>query len=136
MTLSLHKITVRYGPVTAVAGASADLPAGQVSVLISPNGAGKSSVLKAAAGLLPATGQVTLAGAPAGAGRGGIVYMPQDNAAATSLSLIELVLLGRLDSLSWAVPRATVAAAIDQLAGFGLADLAERGLDAVSGGQR
>ena len=136
MTLSLHKITLRYGPVTAVAGASADLPAGQVSVLIGPNGAGKSSVLKAAAGLLPATGQVTLAGAPAGAGRGGIVYMPQDNAAATSLSLIELVLLGRLDSLSWAVPRATVAAAIDQLAGFGLADLAERGLDAVSGGQR
>ena len=49
MTLSLHKITVRYGPVTAVAGASADLPAGQVSVLIGPNGAGKSSVLKAAA---------------------------------------------------------------------------------------
>ncbi|MEC8182016.1 MAG: ABC transporter ATP-binding protein, partial [Pseudomonadota bacterium] len=75
MTLSLQKITVRYGPVTAVAGASTDLPAGQVSVLIGPNGAGKSSVLKAAAGLLPATGQVTLAGAPAGAGRGGIVYM-------------------------------------------------------------
>ena len=66
MTLSLHKITVRYGPVTAVAGASADLPAGQVSVVIGPNGAGKSSVLKAAAGLLPATGQVMLAGAPAG----------------------------------------------------------------------
>ena len=34
------------------------------------------------------------------------------------------------------MPRATVAAAIDQLAGFGLADLAKRGLDAVSGGQR
>ncbi len=54
--LSVDGLEVRYGPVTAVRGATFDVGKGRVVVLLGANGAGKSSLLKAIVGLEPIAG--------------------------------------------------------------------------------
>lgn len=138
MSFAFDNIHVRYGRSTVVHNVSASIPAGQVSALIGPNGAGKSSLLKAVAGLAPSEGTVSFYGKPLATKQRHetIAYMPQDIGASSSLTLIEVVLLGRLRSLGLSVPRNLVAQAEATLEGFGLASLQGRTLDAVSGGQR
>ncbi len=138
MSLSFTEVTVRYGGTAVVSDASATLTAGGMTALIGPNGAGKSSLLKAIAGLVPSRGRVALDGRelPAGARQAPVAYMPQDIGASSSLTLLEVVLLGRIRSLGLSVPRGLVAEAEAALARFGLAALQDRTLDAVSGGQR
>lgn len=138
MSLDLRDISVRFGRVRVLEGITAGLAAGEVTALIGPNGAGKSTLLRAAAGLLPASGAVLLDGRAAApdARRAAVAYMPQDTSAVSSLTLLEVVLLGRLRSLGLRLPAGLVAEAETELSRFGLAALADRTLDAVSGGQR
>jgi ABC-type multidrug transport system ATPase subunit len=57
----------RYGALTAVASLDLEIGAGEVVALLGPNGSGKTTSLKAAAGLItPSSGEVRLAGRPAG----------------------------------------------------------------------
>lgn len=58
-----RKLTVRYGTRTAVDKVDLELPAGQVTVLMGRNGAGKSSILWALTGTIAASGDITVAGA-------------------------------------------------------------------------
>ncbi|MEM6547976.1 MAG: ABC transporter ATP-binding protein [Pseudomonadota bacterium] len=137
MSLEMRDLQVSYSRKPVVSGANATLPAGEVAALVGPNGAGKSTLLKAIAGLMPADGEVALGTALSQADRAAaIAYMPQDIGATSSLTLLEVVLLGRLRSLGLSIPGGLVAEAADALAEFGLAALQERTLDQVSGGQR
>jgi branched-chain amino acid transport system ATP-binding protein len=52
--LEVRGLTTGYGDVAVVRGASMQFPAGLVTTIIGSNGAGKSTVIKAAAGLMPA----------------------------------------------------------------------------------
>jgi branched-chain amino acid transport system ATP-binding protein len=45
---------VRYGPIHAVAGCDIVVPTGTIAAVLGANGAGKSSLMKAVAGLVPA----------------------------------------------------------------------------------
>lgn len=57
-------LTVTFGPVVAVAGFDLSVPAGGTVALVGRNGAGKSTTLKALAGVLPpSSGTVAVAGA-------------------------------------------------------------------------
>jgi branched-chain amino acid transport system ATP-binding protein len=61
--LELNDISVAYGPVRAVEGLSLTVAAGEVVALVGANGAGKSSTLKAVAGMAPlVAGSVLLNG--------------------------------------------------------------------------
>ena len=62
--LEVRDAVVRYGPVTAVAGVSLDVAPGEVVALLGASGSGKSSLLRAIAGLEPlAAGSVSWDGA-------------------------------------------------------------------------
>ncbi|HET6954592.1 MAG TPA: branched-chain amino acid ABC transporter permease/ATP-binding protein [Acidimicrobiales bacterium] len=61
--LDVNNLTVRYGGVVAVAGASLHVKAGAVVGLIGPNGAGKTSFIDAVTGFARADGVVRLGGA-------------------------------------------------------------------------
>jgi iron(III) transport system ATP-binding protein len=61
--LSLHDLSVRYGPVRALAGVTFSVRAGEVACLVGPSGSGKSSLLRLIAGVEhPSEGRVLIAG--------------------------------------------------------------------------
>lgn len=136
--LRLGNLTVRYGAARVLEGISASLRPGTFTALIGPNGSGKSSLLRAVAGLQTHGGSVALGDQVLDSRARGrdIAYMPQDTGATSSLTLLEVVLLGRIRSLSLSVPRDLIGGALSALARFGLDAIQHRTLDQVSGGQR
>jgi branched-chain amino acid transport system ATP-binding protein len=62
--LEVRDLHVRYGDMHAVRGVSFTVGAGEAVGIIGANGAGKTTTLLAVLGLVPATGEVRLAGEP------------------------------------------------------------------------
>src|SRR5260221_3711693 len=61
--LEVHRLTKRYGPLTAIQDLSFEVRPGDVLGLLGPNGSGKSTTVKILAGLLqPTSGTVRLDG--------------------------------------------------------------------------
>ena len=60
--IQAHDLTLRYGRKTAVNGVSFSIPQGRVVGLLGHNGAGKTSLMKALVGLLPAQGRLSVLG--------------------------------------------------------------------------
>lgn len=98
--LQVEGLTVRYGAGPVVHGISLGVEAGVVAALLGANGAGKSSTLRAIAGLEPAQGRVLFEGQDVSAMstaqrfRAGIVYVPEGRAIVTDLSVAENLTLG------------------------------------------
>jgi branched-chain amino acid transport system ATP-binding protein len=89
-------LRVAYGPAEAVAGVSLDVPAGSAVAVLGANGAGKSSLCRALAGLVPIRGgTVTFAGSdisklPAHRiRRMGLVYLPEERGIFPRLTVAE-----------------------------------------------
>ncbi len=139
MTLEIEDLRLSFGTRQVLRGIDMCVPAGTVAAVVGPNGTGKSTLLRAILGLLPCCGRVRLRGVELSSEprmRARIGYLPQDNAVRSQLSVIEVVLLGRLDGLGWRVPRDNVLAAMSALERLGLAHIAPRRVTALSGGQR
>ena len=65
--LQARDLTKRYGAIRALHGVDLTVDEGELVGLLGPNGAGKSTLVKIACGLVRASsGEVTVAGAPAG----------------------------------------------------------------------
>jgi ABC-2 type transport system ATP-binding protein len=60
--LSARGLAKRYGKRVAVDGIDFEVPAGRIVGLIGPNGSGKTTTLKAALGLIPFDGQLSVLG--------------------------------------------------------------------------
>jgi ABC-2 type transport system ATP-binding protein len=60
--LSARGLSKRYGKRVAVDGIDFDIPAGRIVGLIGPNGSGKTTTLKAALGLIPFDGELSVLG--------------------------------------------------------------------------
>ena len=134
MKLHAHDVGVRYGGRVAVAGVSLTAAPGELLAILGANGSGKSSLLRALAGVQAHGGGITWDGGPAPPGS--IGYMPQDSGTRAALSAFEVVLLGRMRSLSFRVGAADLRAAEAAMAEIGVADLARRRVGELSGGQR
>jgi ABC-2 type transport system ATP-binding protein len=130
--LELEGLTVRYGATRAVQDLDLRIEPGETVALLGANGAGKSSTVNAALGLLPpAAGQVRVLGrAPADAVRGGAVgAMLQHGGLPSETRVGEvLTLVRRRYCTPWPLE--------DLLATAGIEGLLGRRVDALSGGQR
>ncbi len=133
-----REIRVAYDGRTILDRIGLALGEGSFTALVGPNGTGKSTLLKAVAGLIPAEGRVLAGGRALGRGERlkEIAYMPQDSGAQSSLTVLEVVLLGRLRSLGLRIGAGIRAEARAALARFGLEALQDRPVGAISGGQR
>ena len=98
--LKVRNLSVRYGAAEAVHGIDMEVGPGKVVALLGANGAGKSTVLKAIAGLVRATGTVSFGGVavdglPARKRLArGIVYVPEGREIVGTLSVGENLTLG------------------------------------------
>lgn len=133
-----------YGAREVIRGVDLALDRGSVTALVGPNGAGKSTLLRCFVGLLrPRAGRVLLDGVdlrtfdrPAIARR--VAVVPQSFEVIFPFTVREVVGLGRTARLGpFGVPTAVDAAAVARaIAELDLTELADRAVDAVSGGER
>lgn len=79
--LTVNNVTKRYGNVTALSGVSFDLPEGRILGLLGPNGSGKTTFMKMAAGLLTVDeGEIKVCGKNIGPGTKSLVaFLPDKN---------------------------------------------------------
>ena len=134
MMLRARDVTVRYGARCAVDRVSLEARPGEVLALLGANGSGKSSLMRALAALQRHEGGITWDGGAAPPGSLG--YMPQDNGARAALTAFEVVLLGRMRTLSLRVGEADLAGATAAMQEVGVSGLGSRRIGELSGGQR
>lgn len=133
--LDVQDAVVRYGPITAVDGVCLGVAPGEVVALLGPSGSGKSSVLRAIAGLEPlAGGSIAWDGRDVSrvpVHRRGFAVMFQDGQLFPHLSVAGNVGYA-LDELS----RPQRAARVEELLDLvGLAGYGRRPITALSGGE-
>ena len=136
-------VSVHYGEVHALDGASLTIERGRVCGLVGMNGSGKSTLFKAIMGMVkPDRGSVLIDGdAPAVARkRGAVGYVPQSEDVdwAFPLSVRDVVMTGRYGHMGItrrprAADRAAVASALERVE---LTELADRQIGQLSGGQK
>ncbi len=138
--VDVENLHFAYEETPVLEGVSAHIEPGQFIAIVGPNGGGKTTFLKLLMGMLqPNSGSVRLFGEQPEASLGRIGYVPQilrfDRH--FPISVLELVLQGRLSKLSWLgrFHPADVEAAEAALHAVGLCDLRHRALGTLSGGQ-
>lgn len=141
--IEVTDVTVRYGDVLALDGATLRVDAGRVCGLIGVNGSGKSTLFKSITGMVrPDRGTVRIAGAdPATARRrAAIGYVPQSEEVDWQfpMSVRDVVMTGRYAAMGTtrrarAADHEAVGAALERVE---LSDLADRQIGQLSGGQR
>jgi iron complex transport system ATP-binding protein len=108
-----------------------DLRPGEVLAILGPNGRGKSTLLRAMAGLISLTEGSVLTSAPIG-------FVPQDFADSFPYSVLDIVLMGRARHIPvFRNPtKADEAISMDALASTGMASYATRNFNTLSGGEK
>ncbi|MGN2639678.1 metal ABC transporter ATP-binding protein [Nocardia takedensis] len=141
--IEVEGVTVRYGEVLALEGVDLRVEPGRVCGLVGMNGSGKSTLFKTVMGLIsPDAGSVRVDGTtPAAARKANVLgYVPQSEDVDWSfpLSVRDVVMTGRYGRMGWTrrprrADRDAVAEALERVE---LADLADRQIGRLSGGQR
>lgn len=137
--VSLKDITVKYDATIALEGASLDIYPNDFLGVIGPNGGGKTTLVKAILGAIPYSGEVEYSPTLFERGHRLIGYLPQLSEFDKSfpISVIEVVMSG-LQAEKGFFSRYTKAdreKAMQLLEMAGIADIAERQISEVSGGQ-
>lgn len=137
--LSVRGLSVRYGSATVVSGVDLEVPPGEVVALLGRNGSGKSTVLRAVAGLIrPAAGSVAVAGLdvtgrPAHeVARCGVGLVPERGGTFSGLTVLEHLRLASLRAAPGAGER--IAEALEDFPVLSVAGA--RPARALSGGER
>ena len=142
--ISAHRICVQYQQTQVLKQLDVTLPEGKVTALLGANGCGKSTLLKALSGQQTITeGEIRLGQDPLGelsrkAIARKLAFLPQHPQAPDTMTVAELVMLGRYPyrrflAISSAEDHRIVQ---DALVKTGLETLADRHLNRLSGGQR
>ncbi|MEI2766606.1 MAG: ATP-binding cassette domain-containing protein [Dermatophilaceae bacterium] len=134
--LQVHRLTRRFGEITALDEVTFTVPAGRMVGFVGGNGAGKTTTMRIVMGVLAAdAGAVRWGGAPVSAAdRARFGYMPEERGLYPKQKVLDqLVYLGRLHRMSEDDARAR---ATEHLARFGLGDRLDDKLETLSLGNQ
>jgi cobalamin transport system ATP-binding protein len=142
--VEVKEASFAYGARAALDGVSLSAQAGELVGLVGPNGAGKSTLVRLVAGLAaPSGGSVRLCGLdPAAAPRRTVArvaaLVPQEPRAGWAFTVRDVVMMGRAprQGLLGRPSRLDLGAVEGALQACDLVHLADRRLDALSGGER
>lgn len=134
--LALRSLAYAYGRRRVLHGVDAEWAGGQVVGLLGPNGSGKSTLVSCLAGVRTPSGEALLDGVPVARARDRIGYLPQDLPGRAALCALESVLVASRRGPVWRTSPAEVDRAWGALESVGVAELADRPLGELSGGQR
>ena len=140
MMLEARELRYAYGRREVLRGVSLQVGRGQVLAVMGGNGAGKSTLLKCLNRILPlAGGAVRLDGAdlarlPRHQIARRVAYLPQRQEP-DQLTVFDSVLLGRRPHIAWSASRRDHRVVEQALDNLGLAHLAGRRMDQLSGGE-
>src|SRR5688572_23019435 len=111
--LRMTAVRAGYAGAEVLHGVSLELAAGEATVLLAPNGHGKTTLLRALSGLVPCTGQIaldgrSLVGLPAEENAAaGVAHVPQGDLPFADMTVLENLLLGAY-CRSWWSSRASM----------------------------
>ncbi len=139
--LAVESLDFGYKNVPVLHEVSLQAVPGQVTALVGPNAAGKSTLLKCIAGILRGRGQVYVhERALAECSREEVVklvaYLPQGVIPSAVLTVFEGILLARQTGSTWRVGDADLTAVLEIMRRLELEPLALRFLNELSSGQR
>jgi iron complex transport system ATP-binding protein len=134
VTLQLDRLSAGYGRRQILEDITTPrFEGGQVVALLGPNAAGKSTLFRRIFGLLKGGGEARIGGATTA---NPVAYMPQDTGVNAILTVYESVLLARMQGRRLNVQAEDLAHVEQALEELGIANLGERDIGNLSGGQR
>lgn len=142
--LEFQQVSLGYPGREVLTDISLELAIGEVCAVVGPNGTGKSTLIKAASGVLaPAAGRILVQGADVQALRPDdrarrIGVVPQATHVPPALTAEQVVLMGRTPHLGWLEREGEHDYQLSRQAmqRTGTLDLAERRMGELSGGER
>ena len=139
--ISFDNVSIALGRREVLSGVSFVIEPGEFVGVLGPNGAAKTTMMRAILGLLPlGSGRLDVLGVRPRRGNPAIGYVPQSRRAASQLGITGAeLLLSASRGEHWGLPlpsvedRRSVAAALERV---GASDLAQRAISELSGGER
>jgi len=140
--LFIRGLHFRYKNINALEDVAMGLDKGEILSVVGPNGAGKTTLLKCIARIVkPTKGTILIDGKDASrmnrlslARR--ISYVPQSSPSKFPVTVFETVLMGRRPYIIWKPSKKDLKVVADLLKSMDLEDIALRGFDKLSGGQK
>lgn len=141
--IRIENLTLGYGPRTLLDGVSASIPAGALTALLGRNGTGKSTLLRALAGLGETrSGRIALDGrdlaslSPQRLAET-VAFVTTERVRIANLRCRDVVALGRAPYTDWIgrIGREDAGIVAGALAAVGMSDYAERTMDKMSDGE-
>ena len=130
LAVEVRGVTKSYGPIVALNDVSFDLRPGEIHALVGHNGAGKSTLVKVLAGVVsPDQGEVLVGGrpvtmkSPRDAQAAGIAVVEQELSLVPALSVLDNILLGRVETSGSSSRRELVDRVRELLSQLGLSDV-------------
>ena len=142
--IEVHNLTFGYSSTEdgqILKGVDFTAQTGKLTALIGTNGAGKSTLLKTIMGILKGKGEIFVNGKPVSEYSNKdfsstVSYLSQDNDCRVNLTVFEVVMLGRMGSMSFRVKDEDIQATQEVLERLNLQRFASRNIMELSGGQR
>lgn len=139
--LEVRSMNFGYKHLHVLQDVSLEASPGEITALVGPNAAGKSTLLKCIAGILKGRGNVWVEGRPLSECSREqvtklVAYLPQDIIPSAVLTVFEAILLARQTHASWRVRAEDLTAVLEVMRRLQLEPLALRYLNELSGGQR
>lgn len=141
MEVNLEKVEFSYGKTIVLDGISIQLKPGCILAVCGPNGAGKSTLIKCMNRILPFKGRILMARKDINTLKMSQIarqvgYVPQDNSQIFSISVFDMVMMGRRPYIGWRSREQDREKVLEILELMGISHLGLREFNQLSGGQQ